>query len=417
MTGTCGNSDERAMATPETEIVVEDPTAPSDNSPSVVSTRTVDIVVSLLLLALAALLCFDNWRTGIAWAPDGPQPGYFPFYLGIILAAASLYGLITSLVTGAGAAQIFLTRDQLRRVMQVFVPTLLFCLFTQWLGLYVASFLLIAGFMWIIGRIALWKSVLTAFLFAIIMFVTFDVAFDVIMPKGPLEAAFGYEASAPNPKFAQIVLQGRLRTPGSKGRWNLKVAGVPLIPKFASEGCAKVCELRNRDASRDGSLRPAASRLHRLADVEDSGGDDGRARARHFRRGIAGTGRAEWRRDPTAAHVHDGSDLGHRHALLHLLGRSVRRRHHLDPIQHPGRGMVRGDHLRRLPDGAAGPSGRGVDRGLYLVVHRFAGGRPADHVSCAGHCRVRAAVWPTGILRGLSIDVLLVRRPRPRGQA
>jgi hypothetical protein len=46
--------------------------------------------------------------------------------------------------------------------------------------------------MWIIGRIALWKSMLTAFLFAIIMFVTFDVAFDVIMPKGPLEAALGY---------------------------------------------------------------------------------------------------------------------------------------------------------------------------------------------------------------------------------
>ena len=49
----------------------------------------------------------------------------------------------------------FVTRDQLRRVMQVFVPTFLFCLFTQWLGLYVASFLLIAGFMWMVGRIAL----------------------------------------------------------------------------------------------------------------------------------------------------------------------------------------------------------------------------------------------------------------------
>jgi putative tricarboxylic transport membrane protein len=182
----------RPMATPETEIVVEDPTARADDSSSVVSTRTVDIVVSLLLLALAALLCFDNWRTGIAWAPDGPQAGYFPFYLGLILSAASLYGLITSLVTGAGTAQTFLTRGQLRRVMQVFIPTLLFCLLTQWLGLYVASFLLIAGFMRIIGRIALWKSMLTAFLFAIIMFVTFDIAFDVIMPKGPLEAAFGY---------------------------------------------------------------------------------------------------------------------------------------------------------------------------------------------------------------------------------
>jgi hypothetical protein len=177
---------------PETEIVVEDPTAPADNSPPVVSTRTVDIVVSLLLLGLAALLCFDNWRTGIAWAADGPQPGYFPFYLGVMLAGASVCGLLTSLLTRTGAAQIFLTRDQLRRVMQVFIPTLLFCLFTQWLGIYVASFLLIAGFMWIIGRIALWKSLLTAFLFSIIMFVTFDIAFDVIMPKGPLEAAFGY---------------------------------------------------------------------------------------------------------------------------------------------------------------------------------------------------------------------------------
>ncbi len=146
------------MATPETEIVVGDPTAPADNSPPVVSTRTVEIVVSLLLLALAGLLCFDNWRTGIAWEADGPQPGYFPFYLGVLLAAASLYGLVTSLTTRIGAAHIFLTRDQLRRVMQVFVPTLLFCLLTQWLGLYVASLLLIAGFMWIIGRIALWKS-------------------------------------------------------------------------------------------------------------------------------------------------------------------------------------------------------------------------------------------------------------------
>jgi hypothetical protein len=63
---------------------------------------------------------------------------------------------------------------------------------TQWLGLYVASFLLVAGFMWWIGRIALWKSLLTSFVFALLMFLTFQVAFDVIMPKGPLEAAFGF---------------------------------------------------------------------------------------------------------------------------------------------------------------------------------------------------------------------------------
>ncbi len=76
-------------------------------------------------------------------------------------------------------------------MLQVFFPTLAFCLLTQWLGLYVASFLLIAGFMVYVGRIAMWKSLLTALLFVLVMFVTFDIAFDVIMPKGPLEALLG----------------------------------------------------------------------------------------------------------------------------------------------------------------------------------------------------------------------------------
>ena len=180
------------MAKTDIEIIVDDPTAPEADSPAVTGTRTVEIVVSLLLLALALVLGFDNWRTGIAWDSTGPEAGYFPFYLSVILGGASLYGLVTIWLARLQPSETFVTRAQLRRVMAVFVPTLLFCLATQFLGLYVASFLLIATFMRLVGKIALWKSLLTAFLFTAIMFVTFDVAFDVIMPKGPLEAAFGH---------------------------------------------------------------------------------------------------------------------------------------------------------------------------------------------------------------------------------
>jgi putative tricarboxylic transport membrane protein len=165
----------------------ENPTA----AQPVVGMRSVEVVVYLILLGAALLLGYDNWRTGMSWEADGPQAGYFPFYLSALLGAASVYGLVSKLMEG-GASDAFVTREQFRRVMQVFVPTLLFCLFMQWLGLYVASFLLITGFMWVIGRIALWKSLLAGVLFSLIMFLTFDVAFDVIMPKGPLEAAFGY---------------------------------------------------------------------------------------------------------------------------------------------------------------------------------------------------------------------------------
>ena len=64
------------MSNTEIEIVVDDPTAPEPDSPPVADTRTVDVVVSLLLLALALTLGYDNWRTGISWDSTGPQAGY-----------------------------------------------------------------------------------------------------------------------------------------------------------------------------------------------------------------------------------------------------------------------------------------------------------------------------------------------------
>jgi hypothetical protein len=183
------------MTSNDIEIVVDDPTAPAEDSPPVASQRSVDAGTMLVLMGFALLMGYDNYRTGISWAPDGPQPGYFPFYLSAILFLASAYGLVTSFVGKRAAAEagaVFVTRDQFRRVLLVFIPTVAFCVATQWLGLYVASFLLIAGFMIFVGKIPVWKSVLTALIFGVVSFWVFEVKFDVIMPKGPLEALFGY---------------------------------------------------------------------------------------------------------------------------------------------------------------------------------------------------------------------------------
>lgn len=171
--------------------VAGDPVALEGDSPRVTTTRTVEIVASAVLLAFAGLMAFDNWRAGMGWAPDGPKAGYFPFYLSVILGGASLFGLVEAILERGEGGKTFVNRAQLRRVLQVFVPTVVFCLLTQLLGLYVASFLLIAGFMRFVGRIAWWKSILTSFLFAAVIFATFNLAFDVIMPKGPLEALIG----------------------------------------------------------------------------------------------------------------------------------------------------------------------------------------------------------------------------------
>ncbi len=183
------------MTSNDIEIVVDDPTAPDEHSPALTSQRSADAATMLVLMGFAALMAFDNYRTGISWTADGPEPGYFPFYLSVILFLASAYGFVTSFVgrrAKAEADSVFVTRDQFRRVLLVFLPTVAFCVATQWLGLYVASFLLIAGFMIFVGKIPVWKSVLTALIFAVVSFWVFEVKFDVIMPKGPLEALFGY---------------------------------------------------------------------------------------------------------------------------------------------------------------------------------------------------------------------------------
>jgi hypothetical protein len=177
------------------EIEVTDPTAPAENSPPLARTLTVDIWAMVVLAGFAALMAWDNYRTGMGWTEDGPEPGYFPFYLSIILILASVYGIIKSLGErrkAAGNAEVFVTRDQFKRVLLVFLPAVAFCVGMQWLGLYVSSFLLTAGFMIFVGRLSVWKSLLTALIFSLAMFFIFEIKFDVIMPKGPLEALFGY---------------------------------------------------------------------------------------------------------------------------------------------------------------------------------------------------------------------------------
>jgi hypothetical protein len=162
------------------------------DSPALAGRRPVESATLAIVLAFALTMAWDNWRTGIRWESTGPQAGYFPFYVALILAAACIYGLAREIVTWRHPDHPFVTRAQFRRVMLVFVPTLLFVPATEYLGLYVASFALIAGFMYWIGKLRAWISIATGLVFSVAMFVVFDVAFDVIMPKGPLERLFGY---------------------------------------------------------------------------------------------------------------------------------------------------------------------------------------------------------------------------------
>lgn len=168
----------------------DDPNVGED--PALVSTRSVEVVVMALLLGVAVFLGWDNLRIGAGWAPDGPQAGYFPFYLSVLLGGASVVGIVSALRHPDLKDEIFVGRSAFGRVLRVFIPTILFVFLVQVIGLYVASFIFVALFMIVIGKLSPWKSVLTGLIFSALMFYVFDVQFNVLLPKGPLEAAFGF---------------------------------------------------------------------------------------------------------------------------------------------------------------------------------------------------------------------------------
>ena len=71
---------------------------------------------------------WDSRRLGAGWGAEGPQSGYFPFWIGAVLLLASLCNLALALRAQGGAAKaggLFVTWPQLRLVLSVLLPTAL----------------------------------------------------------------------------------------------------------------------------------------------------------------------------------------------------------------------------------------------------------------------------------------------------
>ena len=121
----------------------------AEDSPALVSNRCVDIAVALLFLLACAIVIFDSVRLGFGWQEgQGPAPGYFPFYVAVAMAMASVINLVRAvLASEPGARDAFVSRAQFGRVLAVLLPTIAYVALIQLLGIYVASAIFIAAFM------------------------------------------------------------------------------------------------------------------------------------------------------------------------------------------------------------------------------------------------------------------------------
>jgi hypothetical protein len=161
---------------------------PQDTS---VGTRWPEVIVAGVLLLLAALVIVDSLRSGIGWADDGPRSGYFPFRIGLLLAGASGFILLGQLWRWGRTSAVFAEREQLSMVVQVLVPIVLYVAAIAWLGIYVASVVLIGYFMRRHGRYGWALTAAVSVGVPIVFYAVFERWFLVPLIKGPLETLLG----------------------------------------------------------------------------------------------------------------------------------------------------------------------------------------------------------------------------------
>ncbi len=156
--------------------------------PRLVSTRTMDIAVALLMIAAAAVVISDSLRLGVGWQEnEGPRAGYFPFYIGVILAGASAVNLLRALFDTKGGIKTFTTKPALLQVFAVLIPLAIYVAAVAFIGIYVASIIYMALFMWYFGKYPLWRGALVGFGVSAFFFLMFEIWFLVPLPKGPLD--------------------------------------------------------------------------------------------------------------------------------------------------------------------------------------------------------------------------------------
>ncbi len=163
----------------------------ADEPRAALRVKTAELAVAGFTFALGAIVIFDSWRLGAHWAADGPQTGYFPFYVGLLLCIASAINFIRALYLSRKKNGTFVEVGQIKLVLSVLVPASVYVALVGWLGIYVPSILYIGFFMRWLGKYAWWKAVLVSVGTNVFFYVVFEIWFQVPLPKGPVESLLG----------------------------------------------------------------------------------------------------------------------------------------------------------------------------------------------------------------------------------
>lgn len=165
----------------------------TENGRSLVTNHTMEIATALSIIAFSGVVIVSNYRLGAGWGPSGPESGYFPFYVGVLLFISGAAILIGELFKrSAAVSESFVDSRPFLRVLRILIPSVIYVVAIAYVGIYVASAVFIAFFMIWLGHYNFIVAAAIGVAFAVALFIIFEIWFLVPLPKGPLEVWLGY---------------------------------------------------------------------------------------------------------------------------------------------------------------------------------------------------------------------------------
>ena len=137
---------------------------------------------------------FGALEYNVGWSERGPEPGYFPFWMGAVVIVGAIGALLEGVFfRGPPSPPAAINADQARRIAAFLLPMVGFLIVTivVKLGLYVGMVAYLLTVMLWQGRYRLPVAVVISFGTAVVVFLMFERWLLVPLMKGPLEAWLG----------------------------------------------------------------------------------------------------------------------------------------------------------------------------------------------------------------------------------
>ena len=152
---------------------------------SVPSLRMIEVVFALICILFIIFLMIGSVKLGANWTPEGPESGYFPFYIFLMMFISSSAVFYESLfINKKNPDEPFVQKSAFKQVLCILFPGIAFLLGVSLIGIYVSSIIYISVFMIWIGKYAYWKAIFIGLFVGVILYLMFELWFQVPLPHG-----------------------------------------------------------------------------------------------------------------------------------------------------------------------------------------------------------------------------------------